>query len=119
MKTNRTVFYSRVISLIWLYVLDSWKVHNNALHSPDHSFDFRCQALEPQVLQIFQQIAEDPIFYGHEPHLTAEQILQQPIHTIQRFAQTSNMQMQHHLQAAQQWAQMKIRDIRSYLTSPV
>jgi len=118
-KTNGTIFYSKVINLIWTYILSSWHQRNTALHNPNLMDDFCRQALETQVAQIFQQIEEDPILHQHVPRLTLEQIMQQPIQCICWFVTTSNSRMHDHIQAPWKHAQLNIRDIRSYFTSSV
>jgi len=118
-KTNGTIFYSKVINLIWTYILSSWHQRNTALHNPNPMDDFRWQALETQVAQIFQQIQEDPTLHQHAPRLTLEQIMQQPIRYIRRFVTTSNSQMRDCIRAACKCTQLNIRDIRSYFTSSV
>ena len=81
-RISRTIFYSQVISIIWTYILEAWTLRNQALHAPNPNDDFRRQALEPQVQQIFQIIHENPIFHGQEPCLSVDQIMLCLIHTI-------------------------------------
>jgi len=67
---NSTIFYSRVILLIWSYILKSWKLWNQALRSPLPDDDFTRQALEPQVQQIFpsHRGRSHPCWTGTQPH---------------------------------------------------
>jgi len=112
--TSSTIFYSQVIGIIWTYILDAWKLRNQALHSLNPNANFQWQALEPQVQQIFQIINKNPKFHGQEPCLSVEQIMLCPIHMISQFVQSSNHHICTRLQAAGQCTQLHTWDIRSY-----
>jgi len=112
-KTNGTVFYSQIITKIWRYILNIWTIRNAAKH-PSQQNQQTVQSLAPQVHHLFQIIASEPTLHGHEPSLSPDQILQQPIRTIRNFLTTGYRQMRTHTTAARTRAIAKTRDIRSY-----
>jgi len=98
-KTNGTIFYSQITVCMWKYILQSWTIHNAALH-PKHPTQQTIKSLTSQVQHLFSIIANDPALQEYKPQATIEQVLQWPVCTIQNFIQTGYRHVQNHTMAA-------------------
>jgi len=58
-KTSSTIFYSRVIKIIWQYLLSVWTTRNSALHPPTPS-EFTTAQLKQQVDNLLHTAKQDP-----------------------------------------------------------
>jgi len=109
-KLNGTTFYTQVISLIWGYILDCWTQRNNHLHLPDQlPPDYH--VLAEQVRRIVEVAHNDPALEHVAPTQTVEQILQQPLPRIRRWAQRGAHHVQNYLTATHKRAVIHTYDI--------
>ncbi len=112
-KTNGIVFYTKVIGLIWQYVLDCWNQRNQHLHASD-SLPPDYQVLEAQVRHIVDTANNEPALANVAPTLTVEQIMQQPIPRIRGWAQRGAQHVHNYLTAAHKRAVLHTHDIRNF-----
>jgi len=113
-SVSGTIFYSQVITLIWQYILDIWRLCNDDLHSPQLQH-VTLNVLEQQVQQLFHQIMTDPILQSVAPSITITQLLQQSPQAIQEWVHTTKQHVQQYLSAAQQQAHLCTQDIQQFL----
>jgi len=108
-----TIFYSQIIAKTWTYILETWRIRNEALH-PKQPMLQTIQSLAPQVQHVFTTIQQDPELQQYEPQATPAKILQRPIRAIRTFLETSNRQIRTQATAAQAQAIAKTKDIRTF-----
>jgi len=109
-SVSGTIFYSQVITIIWQYIWDIWRLCNADLHSPQLQHA-ALNVLEQQVQQLFHQIQTDPILQPVAPSSTAAQILWRLPWAIQVWVHTTKMRVQQYLSVVQQQAHLCTQDI--------
>jgi len=113
-SVSGTIFYSQVITIIWQYVLDVWRLCNADLHLPQIQH-VALNVLEQQVQQLFHQIQSDPVLQPVAPTITIAQVLRQSLAAIQEWVHTTKMHVQQYLSAVNQRARLCTQDIRQFL----
>jgi len=113
-SVSGTIFYSQVITIIWQYVLDVWRLRNADLHLPQIQH-VALNVLEQQVQQLFHQIQSDPVLQPVAPTITIAQVLRRSPAAIQEWVHTTKMHVQQYLSAVNQQARLCTQDIRQFL----
>jgi len=111
-QTNGTLFYAKVVQILWQWVLEIWKERNKNLHDTQNTYDQTY--LQLTVKQIFHDAAQHPSTMALIENQTTENILTRPIKIIRQWVECRQFHMRAQAKAAAIQAKLKTLDIRSF-----
>ncbi len=112
-KTSRTIFYSRVINLLWKYLLQVWTIQNNALH-PQTPSEFTTAQLKQQVDNLLHMAQQDPATKQLVEDIMSDHIMKQTPARIKQWIVIGTAQIKAHIASAQKRAKLQTIDIQNY-----
>ncbi len=111
--TNGDTFYTNITTMVWQYILDCWKLCNNALHYPMETLP-EAQTLIAQAQQILDMVHNDPVLAHIALPPQPENLMMQPIHQLRKWVQHGKMHLDQYLTAVHKCAILHTCDISKY-----
>jgi len=84
--TNGDVFYTKITTMVWQYILDCWKLRNTTLHHPMDTQP-ETQTLCAQAQQIIDTVHNDPALAQIALPPQPENLMMRPIHQLRTWVQ--------------------------------
>ncbi len=112
-QTNGTLFYAKVVQILWHWVLEIWKECNKNLQH-DTQNTYNQTHLQLTVEQIFHDAAQHPSTMALIENQTTENILTRPIKIIRQWVECRQFHMRAQAKAAAIQAKLKTLDIWSF-----
>jgi len=109
-QTNGTLFYAKVVQILWHWVLEIWKECNKNLQH-DTQNTYNQTHLQLTVEQIFHDAAQHPSTMALIENQTTENILTRPIKIIRQWVECRQFHMRAQAKAAAIQAKLKTLDI--------
>jgi len=110
---NGDLFYTKVTTLVWQYILDCWQLQNTALHSPQ-DIPPDAQTLIAQAQQILETVCHAPELAHVALPPQPECLFQRPIHQLRQWVHRGKQHLDQYLTATHKHAVLHTLDIRNF-----